>query len=44
VLQEQRKRLHERTAQALETVYAAALNEHYSDLAHHLRISHQSCH
>jgi tetratricopeptide (TPR) repeat protein len=39
VLQEQRKRLHERTGQALETVYAATLPEHYSDLAHHYRRS-----
>ncbi|MGE0821679.1 MAG: adenylate/guanylate cyclase domain-containing protein [Candidatus Binatia bacterium] len=39
VLQEQRKVLHERTGQALETVYAATLPEHYSDLAHHYRRS-----
>jgi predicted ATPase len=39
VLQEQRKLLHERTGQALETVYAATLHEHYSDLAHHYRRS-----
>ncbi len=39
VLQEQRKRLHERTGQALETVYTATLPEHYSDLAHHYRRS-----
>jgi tetratricopeptide (TPR) repeat protein len=39
VLQEQRKLLHERTGQALETVYAATLSEHYSDLAHHYRHS-----
>ncbi|MBI3247616.1 MAG: AAA family ATPase [Deltaproteobacteria bacterium] len=39
VLQEQRKRLHERTAQALEALYAATLPEHYSDLAHHYRRS-----
>ena len=39
VLQEQRKLLHERTGQALETVYAATLPEHYSDLAHHYRRS-----
>jgi predicted ATPase len=39
VLQEQRKALHERTGQALETVYAATLHEHYSDLAHHYRRS-----
>jgi predicted ATPase len=35
VLQERRKRLHERTGQALEVLYAATLHEHYSDLAHH---------
>src|SRR4029434_4531420 len=35
VLQERRKALHERTAQALEVLYAASLEEHYSDLAHH---------
>ncbi|MGE4095449.1 MAG: hypothetical protein AB7G75_31945, partial [Candidatus Binatia bacterium] len=39
VLQEQRKLLHERTGQALETVYAALLPEHYNDLAHHYRRS-----
>ena len=39
VLQEQRKTLHERTGQALETVYAATLHEHSSDLAHHYRRS-----
>ena len=39
VLQEQRKLLHERTGQALETVYTATLHEHYSDLAHHYRRS-----
>ncbi|MBI3756460.1 MAG: AAA family ATPase [Deltaproteobacteria bacterium] len=39
VLQEQRKLLHERTGQALETVYTATLPEHYSDLAHHYRRS-----
>ena len=27
--------LHERTAQALEALYAASLDEHYGDLAHH---------
>jgi tetratricopeptide (TPR) repeat protein len=35
VLQERRKVLHEQTAQALEALYRANLNEHYSDLAHH---------
>jgi predicted ATPase len=39
VLQEQRKLLHERTGQALETVYAATLSEHYSNLAYHYRRS-----
>jgi class 3 adenylate cyclase len=39
VLQEQRKLLHERTGQALETVYAATRSEHYSDLAHHYQRS-----
>jgi predicted ATPase len=35
VLQERRKMLHERTAQALEALYFASLDEHYGDLAHH---------
>jgi predicted ATPase len=35
VLIERRKALHERTAQALETLYIATLEEHYSALAHH---------
>jgi class 3 adenylate cyclase/predicted ATPase len=35
VLQERRKALHERTAQAIEEVYQAKLEDHYSDLAHH---------
>jgi class 3 adenylate cyclase/predicted ATPase len=35
VLQEQRKRLHERTAQAIEALFAARLEDHYSELAHH---------
>jgi class 3 adenylate cyclase/tetratricopeptide (TPR) repeat protein len=39
VLQEQRKLLHEHTGQALETMYATTLSEHYSDLAHHYRRS-----
>jgi tetratricopeptide (TPR) repeat protein len=39
VLQVQRQALHERTGQALETVYTATLHEHYSDLAHHYRRS-----
>jgi len=35
VLQERRKALHERSAQAMETLYRATLDEHYSELAHH---------
>jgi predicted ATPase len=35
VLQERRKALHEKTAQALEALYSVSLDEHYSDLAHH---------
>ena len=35
VLQERRKALHERTAQVIETLYRATLDEHYSELAHH---------
>jgi predicted ATPase len=35
VLQDQRKALHERTAQATETLYGSSLDEHYSELAHH---------
>jgi class 3 adenylate cyclase/tetratricopeptide (TPR) repeat protein len=35
VLQERRKALHERTAQAIEALYRANLDEHYSALAHH---------
>jgi class 3 adenylate cyclase/predicted ATPase len=35
VLYERRKALHERTAQAMETLYRATLDEHYSELAHH---------
>ena len=35
VLHERRKALHERTAQALEALYAATLEEHYGELAHH---------
>ncbi|MBI3756355.1 MAG: hypothetical protein HY267_00105 [Deltaproteobacteria bacterium] len=39
VLHERRKGLHERTGQALETMYAATLHEHYSELAHHYQRS-----
>ena len=35
VLQERRKALHERTAQAIEALYRDQLEDHYSDLAHH---------
>src|SRR5262249_47769969 len=35
VLQEQRKALHERTAQALEQLFHTKLEDHYSELAHH---------
>jgi class 3 adenylate cyclase/predicted ATPase len=35
VLQERRKALHERTAQAIETVFHSRLEDHYSELAHH---------
>jgi class 3 adenylate cyclase/predicted ATPase len=35
VLQERRKALHERTAQAIEALYHERLEDHYSDLAHH---------
>ena len=35
VLQERRKALHEQTARAVEALYHANLDDHYSDLAHH---------
>ena len=35
VLIERRKALHERTGQTLEALYTTALDEHYSELAHH---------
>ena len=35
VLQERRKVLHERTAQAIEALFHSKLEEHYSELAHH---------
>jgi class 3 adenylate cyclase/predicted ATPase len=35
VLHEHRKAIHERTAQAIETLYHATLEEHYGELAHH---------
>src|SRR5262249_2616293 len=34
VLHERRKAIHARTAQAMEALYRATLEEHYSDLAH----------
>src|SRR4029453_8478264 len=37
VLQDRRRALHERTAQAIEALYPATLDEHYSELAHHYR-------
>ncbi|MBI3757848.1 MAG: AAA family ATPase [Deltaproteobacteria bacterium] len=39
VLQERRKVLHERTAQALESLYHARLEDHYGELAHHYSCS-----
>jgi class 3 adenylate cyclase/predicted ATPase len=35
VLQERRKALHERTAQAIEMLFHSKLDDHYGDLAHH---------
>src|SRR5262249_36182478 len=35
VLQDQRKVLHERTAQAIESLYSTKLEDHYSQLAYH---------
>ena len=35
VLHEQRKALHEKTAQAMEALYTDSLSEHYRELAHH---------
>jgi class 3 adenylate cyclase/tetratricopeptide (TPR) repeat protein len=39
VLIERRKPLHERTAQSIETIFASNLVDHYSELAHHYRLS-----
>jgi class 3 adenylate cyclase/predicted ATPase len=39
VLQDRRRALHERTAQAMETLYHDRLAEHYSELAHHYTCS-----
>jgi hypothetical protein len=35
VLQDRRKALHEKIAEAIETLYSAKLEDHYSGLAHH---------
>ena len=35
VLREQRKTMHERAANAIEALYSAKLEDHYSELAHH---------
>ncbi|MSR13236.1 MAG: hypothetical protein EXR86_01455 [Gammaproteobacteria bacterium] len=35
LLQERRKVIHERTAQAIESTYRQELEDHYSDLGHH---------
>jgi class 3 adenylate cyclase/predicted ATPase len=35
VLQDRRRALHERTAQAMEALYLSTLEDHYSELAHH---------
>ncbi len=35
VLHERRKALHEQTAKAVESLYSANLDDHYSELAHH---------
>lgn len=43
LLHERRKALHERTAQALETLYSTTRDEHYSDLAHHYSRSGNIC-
>src|SRR5262249_19754190 len=37
VLQDRRRALHERTAQAIEILYHCTLAEHYNELAHHYR-------
>ncbi|WP_028217536.1 adenylate/guanylate cyclase domain-containing protein [Paraburkholderia oxyphila] len=39
LLSEQRSLLHERTAQAIEALYAGRLNEYCSELAHHYSLS-----
>ncbi|WP_087733031.1 ATP-binding protein [Paraburkholderia piptadeniae] len=42
LLSEQRSLLHERTAQAIEALYAGRLNEYCSELAHHYSLSSNS--
>ena len=39
VLREQRETLHEETGEAIEALYGASLEDHYSKLAHHYRHS-----
>ena len=39
LLQEQRKALHERTAQAIEALYQDKREDYYSELAHHYQLS-----
>ena len=39
MLQEQRKNLHERIAQAIEELYSDRLDEHYTELVHHYQQS-----
>jgi len=39
LLLDRRKTLHERTAGAIERIYAGRLNEHYGEIAHHYRRS-----
>jgi predicted ATPase len=39
VLVERRKALHERVGQAIEALYSASLEDHYSELAHHYTLS-----
>jgi class 3 adenylate cyclase/tetratricopeptide (TPR) repeat protein len=42
LLTERRRLLHERTAQAIEALYHERLDDHYPDLAHHYRSSHNA--
>ena len=39
LLTERRRRLHERTGQAIEALYRDRLDDHYADLVHHYRLS-----